>query len=58
MGAKSNFVTVGVGVGHGNVFNGDVVKRLELRRYFEPGRKLSKSDTTGYTVFSELELSG
>ena len=56
LGTKGDFITVGVGIGHSDVLNRDTVKRLELCRYFEPGRKLSEGDTTGYTVFSELEL--
>ena len=54
--AKSNFVAVIVDIVHSDVLDGDGVKRLELRRYFEPGWKLVESDTTGYTVFAELEL--
>jgi len=56
LGAESNFVTVDVGIGHSDAFDGDIVQRVELRRYFDPRGELSKCDTTGYTVFAELEL--
>ena len=55
--AKSNFVAVTVGIGHSDILDRDTVQILELRRNFGPRWKLSKSDTTGYPVFSELELS-
>lgn len=58
LGTESNFVTIDVGVGHSDVFDGDVVQGLEFRRYFKPRWKLSKGDTAGYTVFAELELNG
>ena len=56
LGFKSNFVAVIVDIVHSDILDGDGVKRLELRCYFEPGWKLVESDTTGYTVFAELEL--
>ena len=58
LGTESNFITVGVGIGHSNVLGGDAVQGLEFRRHFEPRWKLSEGDATGYTVFAELELGG
>ena len=56
LGTESNFVAICVGVGHSNVLDRDAIQGLEFRRYFDPRWELSEGDTTGYTVFTELEL--
>ena len=49
LGFKSNFVAVIVDIVHSDILDGDGVKRLELRCYFEPGWKLVEGDTMGKT---------
>ena len=58
LGTESNFVAIGVGIGDSDVLDRDAVQGLEFRRYFDPRRRLSESDTTGDSVFTELELDG
>ena len=58
LGAESNFVAVDISVGYGDVRDRDAVQGLEFRCYFVPRRGLGEGDTTGFTVFTELELGG